>query len=118
MLAFYADQFVLPLPANHRFPMAKYRRLRERIAAELPVVQLAEAPAASDGILALVHTPTYIESIAVGSISAQGQRDIGFPWSEAMVARARRSVGATIAAARVALGVGGAQRQGIAGNLA
>ncbi len=30
--AFYADHFVLPLPPGHRFPMAKYARLRERLA--------------------------------------------------------------------------------------
>jgi acetoin utilization deacetylase AcuC-like enzyme len=40
------------------------------------------------------------------------QREIGFPWSEGMVERSRRSAGATIAAARVAL------REGLAGNLA
>eukprot|EP01041_Mallomonas_annulata_P030809 gene30808-53019_t len=34
--AFYADQFVLPLPAGHRFPMAKYRMLRDRISRALP----------------------------------------------------------------------------------
>ncbi|MDP1782946.1 MAG: histone deacetylase, partial [Hydrogenophaga sp.] len=31
MQAFYADHFVLPLPEGHRFPMAKYARLRERL---------------------------------------------------------------------------------------
>ena len=33
MKIFYTDQFVLPLPPGHRFPMAKYRLLRERVAA-------------------------------------------------------------------------------------
>ena len=32
MDAYYADEFVLPLPEGHRFPMAKYRLLRDRIA--------------------------------------------------------------------------------------
>ena len=32
MHAYYADHFVLPLPEGHRFPMAKYRMLRDRIA--------------------------------------------------------------------------------------
>ena len=32
--AFYSDTFVLPLPEQHRFPMAKYRLLRERLVAE------------------------------------------------------------------------------------
>ena len=43
--AFYADNFVLPLPEGHRFPMAKYSLLRDRVVAELPQVRMAQAPA-------------------------------------------------------------------------
>ncbi len=103
MQAFYADNFVLPLPEGHRFPMAKYRLLRDRLVRELPPVRLAQAPAASDGELALAHTPDYIDAIVHGTLPAPAQREIGFPWSPAMAERARRSVGATVAAARVAL---------------
>ncbi|MDZ4127529.1 MAG: histone deacetylase, partial [Hydrogenophaga sp.] len=113
MHAFYADHFVLPLPDGHRFPMAKYARLRERLSSELPQVQMHEAMAASDGELALVHTPDYIAAVAQGSLSAALQREIGFPWSPAMAERARRSVGATLQACRSAMG--GA---GLAANLA
>ncbi len=125
--AFYADHFVLPLPEGHRFPMAKYRLLRDRLAQELPAVRLAQAPAASDGELALAHAPDYISAIAHGSLPAPAQREIGFPWSPAMAERARRSVGATVAAARVALAhsVGGrlgkgssGASEGVAANLA
>lgn len=112
MHAFYADHFVLPLPEGHRFPMHKYSRLRERLAQALPSLQMQTAPAASDGELALAHTPAYIKAVCTGTLPAPVQREIGFPWSEAMVARSRRSAGATIAAARVAL------REGLAGNLA
>ena len=112
MHAYYADHFVLPLPEGHRFPMRKYSRLRDRLTQELPGVLMREAPAASDGELALVHTPTYIQGVATGTLDAALQREIGFPWSPAMAERARRSVGATVAAARDALA------QGVAGNLA
>ncbi len=105
MQAFYADQFVLPLPPGHRFPMSKYRLLRERLDG-LPELQMCQALAASDGELALVHTPTYLDAVLGGTLSAAHQREIGFPWSEEMVARARRSVGATIGAARAALATG------------
>jgi len=117
--AFYADHFVLPLPAGHRFPMPKYKLLRERLVGELPEVRLGQAPAASDGELALVHTPAYIEAIAQGTLPAPAQREIGFPWSPAMAERARRSAGATLMAARMALGLApGARPEGIAANLA
>jgi acetoin utilization deacetylase AcuC-like enzyme len=112
MKAYYADQFVLPLPAGHRFPMHKYRLLRDQLRQVLPQVRLAPAPAATDGELALVHTPDYVASLTTGTISPTMMREIGFPWSEAMVERSRRSVGATIAAARAAL------REGVAANLA
>ena len=112
MKAFYSDHFVLPLPEGHRFPMAKYSMLRERIARELRGVQLMEAPAATEGELALAHSPDYVWAVKSGSLSPQAQREIGFPWTPAMAERSVRSAGASIAAGRVAM------REGIAGNLA
>ncbi len=112
MQAFYSDQFVLPLPQGHRFPMAKYAMLRDALVAHLPAIQLLQAPRAQDAELLRVHTPDYVRSIADGSVAQAVMREIGFPWSEAMAERARRSVGATVAAARSAL------RQGIGANLA
>jgi acetoin utilization deacetylase AcuC-like enzyme len=61
----------------------------------------------------LVHTPQYVGEVTEGRLSPAQQREIGFPWSTAMVERSRRSVGATVAAARAALNGGG-----IAVNLA
>lgn len=112
MHAYYADQFVLPLPPGHRFPMAKYEMLRDQIALTLPGVQLMTAPRATDGELALAHSPAYIRAIADGSIEPSVMREIGFPWSLQMVERALRSVGATVAAVRSAL------QWGVAANLA
>ena len=112
MRTFYSGQFVLPLPPGHRFPMGRYALLRERMAHELPTVQMLEAPRASDGELALAHTPQWIAAISDGSASAEAMREIGFPWSQAMVERSRRSTGATIAACRSALA------EGVAANMA
>jgi acetoin utilization deacetylase AcuC-like enzyme len=118
MKAFYSDQFVLPLPEGHRFPMSKYGLLRSWLEQSLPQVQLQIAPAATDGELALCHTPAYIDSISTGTIAPGVMREIGFPWSLAMAERARRSVGASIEAARVSLGLDGGKRAGVAANLA
>jgi len=112
MKLFYAATSLQTLPAGHRFPMGKYEILRQRLAAELPQLQLQLADPASDGELALVHTPSYVQAVVKGELSASAQREIGFPWSEGMVERARRSVGATVSAARLAM------QQGIAANLA
>ena len=112
MHIYYAAMHIQRLPEGHRFPMGKYELLRQRLADELPDLRLALAEPASDGELALVHTPAYIEAVAQGGLSAAAQREIGFPWSEGMVERARRSVGATVSAARTAM------QQGLAANLA
>jgi acetoin utilization deacetylase AcuC-like enzyme len=113
VLAFHSDTFVLPLPPGHPFPMTKYRLLRDAAEATMPGIRVAEAPPASDGELALAHDPAWIEAVVGGTTSAMQQREIGFPWSERMVERARRSVGASISAARAALA-----GEGVAANLA
>ena len=110
--AYTSDQFVLPLPAGHRFPMDKYRRLKERVREELPDVRLVEPEAATSGQLALAHAPEYIDKVVGGRLDAAELRAIGFPWSPAMVERSRRSAGATIGACRAAT------VDGIAVNLA
>jgi len=105
MKAFYSDTFVLPLPEHHRFPMAKYRLLRERIVAE-GIVDPSDlhVPEPIDwNDLLLVHDGAYVDAVATGMLPADAQRRIGFPWSAMMVERSRRSVGATLAAARDAL---------------
>lgn len=101
--AFYTDQFVLPLPAGHRFPMEKYRILRDKVSQSDCSIKLSIPPAASVGQLALAHCPAYVRRVETGDLSVNEQRDIGFPWSTAMVERSLRSVGATVAAVRSAL---------------
>ena len=111
MKAFHADRQPLALPPGHRFPATKYQRLHHRVEAWADL-EVGEAEPAADAILALAHDLRYVQAIAGNGLSAAEQRAIGFPWSEAMVERARRSVGATLAAARVAL------VEGVAANLA
>ena len=108
MKAYYSDHFVLPLPDGHRFPMAKYARLRARVVDEgvVPARDVIEAPAATWDELRLAHAASYVKAVADGTLPAEILRRIGFPWSPAMVERSRRSAGATIAAAHAALADG------------
>src|SRR5262245_57078389 len=108
MRCYYSDTFVLPLPEGHRFPMAKYSGLRAALVAEAIVrpADLVEAPQASLDDLHRVHTADYVQAVVDGTLSREIQRRIGFPWSPHMVERARRSVGATIAASEAALADG------------
>lgn len=112
MLAFHSDAHSLALPPGHRFPQSKYRLLREHFEREPGRLRMQPAPAASEGELALAHTPDYVDAVLLGHLSAAAQQEIGFPWSPAMAARSRHSVGASIAAARAALA------EGVAANMA
>lgn len=108
MVVFFTDRFNLPLPEGHRFPMRKYSRLRERVVAAgvLGNDQLREPPPAGDPELLLAHCPNYLQRVVEGGLTPAEIRRLGFPWSSAMVERSRRSVGATLAAARSALVTG------------
>ncbi len=114
MIVFHADHHEIELPAGHRFPMAKYRRLRERLIADgvLTAAQLVPAPAATRAELERVHDPAYVAAVHDGTLDPRAQRRIGLPWSPALVIRSSASTGGTVAAARAAL------IDGLAGNLA
>jgi len=110
---FYCDHFVLPLPAGHRFPMAKYALLRDRVvAAGLGKNGRLKVPSgATDRELETVHTREYLRRVTGGTLLPLEIRRMGFPWSPGLVERSRRSVGGTLAAGRAALD------QGVAMNL-
>ena len=105
MKAYYCDEFILPLPEGHRFPMAKYRMLRERLQAER-VIEPGDfvVPAAvTDDELKRAHDPRYVQRVIDGKMTEGEIRRLGFPWSPALVERSRRSSGGTLGACRAAL---------------
>jgi acetoin utilization deacetylase AcuC-like enzyme len=75
--AFYSDLFVLPLPETHRFPMAKYSRLRERLVAEqiLSARDLHVPEAITWNDLRLVHDAAYIDANASGTLTREMEGD-------------------------------------------
>ncbi len=105
MKAFYCHHFVLPLPEGHSFPMDKYRLLYERVKqnAALWNIELIEPIAAGDDDLLRVHCPDYVRRMSSGNAGEQEMRRIGFPWSQQMVERSRRSSGATMLALESAI---------------
>ena len=105
MRFYYTDQYVLSLPDWHRFPMAKYRLLRERLLATnlAQPDELHIPPAATLQQLLRVHDPDYVARVEGGTLAPEEVRELGFPWSTALVERSRRSSGATVEACRHAL---------------
>ena len=105
MRVHYTDQFEVSLPQGHRFPMLKYRLLRERLVADLVVEleSLVVPDAATDEDLTRVHSSTYVTRVRKGTLSHGEVRRLGFPWSPGLVERSCRSVGGTLGACRRAL---------------
>lgn len=94
--------------------MEKYSRLRQALLASghFDPADFHLPHAASDEELGRAHDPEYIRQICCGELPEKAQKAIGFPWSEGMVERSRRSAGATLGACRAALA------EGVAANLA
>ena len=91
----------LVLPERHRFPLAKYQALFERLG-DLGY-PLAEAPPASRDQIMRVHDADYVDAALQGRLDQAAIRRLGFPWSPLLIERTLRSVGATLAASRHAL---------------
>lgn len=104
LTVYYSDSTSIPLPARHHFPQQKYALLRQHVQTlvDRGSVQLHPAEPVSVDNLLRVHTAEYVANALEGGLTAQQQRELGFPWSQAYALRARRSVGATLAAARIA----------------
>src|SRR5919206_311016 len=109
------DRATFPLPPGHRFPLPKYRLLRERLVADglIAPEEVHETEPVAWAELAAVHDGALLERIRTGTLSVREQRGLGLPWSPELVARGRRSVAGTVAAAfhalgrRVAMNLGG-----------
>jgi acetoin utilization deacetylase AcuC-like enzyme len=108
-----AARHSFPLPEGHRFPLPKYALLRERVLADglVTEAEVHEAEPISWADLAAVHDAGLLRRIRTGTLERREERGLGLPWSEALVARARRAVTATVGAAAHAL------RRGVAMHL-
>lgn len=107
-------RFLLPLPAGHRFPLAKYAMLRHRVLSEglVPAERMHEPERVTAESLRLVHTADYVARVDEGRLGDAAMRRIGLPWSPALVERSYRAVGGTCEASVAALA------HGVAMNLA
>ncbi len=114
MHVYFSDHYTLPLPAEHRFPMKKYRMLRNYLLENKIITkqELHESPIATEDLLRLAHTNEYIEAMKTGEVDSQIIKRIGFPWSFELYQRSCATVGGALQSALSAL------KDQIAGNLA
>jgi len=104
----YHEDYVAPLPPDHRFPMAKFGMLYQMLIAdgvadrsqfhapELPPQEWIE----------LVHDRDYVQAYCNGTLDAKAQRRIGLPWSPALANRTFTAVAGTVLTAKLALEYG------------
>ncbi len=114
MKVFYSDHYTVPLSEGHKFPMEKYRLLREKLLEEniLSADELFEPELPLRDVITLAHSPRYYDSFENGTVDQMTVRRIGLPWSKELFYRSLASVGGAIGSARAAL------EHGIGGNLA
>jgi len=112
------DQYPLPTRPGHRYPRGRFQALREDLLASgtLAPGQLHPAQPAPWELLALAHEPAYLSAVREGTLSRAAIREIGLPWSEDLVLRARACVQATREAAWAALHPQGGGVAGVLGG--
>jgi acetoin utilization deacetylase AcuC-like enzyme len=111
---YYTDHVEVPLPEGHRFPMQKYRMLREKLLEEnvLAPSQLHPASPVRDEDLLRAHTESYVFGLKNNTLSEKDLRPIGLTWSEQLLLRSYTSVGGFVEATE------SAQRDGFSALLA
>lgn len=101
----YCDHHDFPLPAQHKFPLAKYRLLHERLADDTRFA-IETAPLAGRELVLAVHDQEYVDGFLTGELAPGVMRRIGFPWSPELVRRTLASAGSTLEAIQNAMAKG------------
>jgi len=114
MKIFYSDKYTIPLPPGHKFPITKYKLIKDGLLSRgvIRSDELFECPLADIDCVKLAHDPAYVDAVIECRLDQKMIRKIGFPQTEALPLRSLATVGGAICAAEEAL------ENGISGNLA
>eukprot|EP00929_Paragymnodinium_shiwhaense_P090201 TRINITY_DN50382_c0_g1_i1.p1 TRINITY_DN50382_c0_g1~~TRINITY_DN50382_c0_g1_i1.p1 ORF type:complete len:195 (-),score=14.07 TRINITY_DN50382_c0_g1_i1:405-935(-) len=74
---FYSDWADMQLPANHRFPMDKYRQTRECIE-DAKFARVAPGPLATVAEAGLAHDEDYVARVISGCMTTPERARVGF----------------------------------------
>jgi len=95
--------YVAELPADHSFPMSKYRLLLDALA-DAGVEPHTHSPEPMPRAwIERVHTPGHVDAVLSASVDRVTERRIGFPVTQRVARRSVLSAGGTYLAARLAL---------------
>lgn len=101
----YSSDYVVDLPEGHRFPMPKFRMLRDYLLDQgiaTPEQFFCPEPATEE-LLTLIHDRAYVRDFFAG---VAPMRRIGLPWSPGLVRRTITALGGTLLTVRLALSHG------------
>ncbi|WP_407292616.1 histone deacetylase family protein [Stutzerimonas zhaodongensis] len=101
----YHDDYSPPLPPGHRFPMEKFRLLRDHLVEQGLTTDhaLLRPEMCANELIALAHDRDYVERYCTGDMSRDELRRLGLPWSPELAQRTVRAVGGSLLAADLAL---------------
>ncbi len=101
----FHDDYSPPLPPGHRFPMEKFRLLRDHLVDSGLTTNAAilRPELCATDVLALAHDRAYIERYCSGDMGRDELRRLGLPWSPQLAQRTVRAVGGSLLAADLAL---------------
>jgi acetoin utilization deacetylase AcuC-like enzyme len=102
---YFCDHHDIPLPPGHKFPMEKYRLVRQELERDADF-HFTPGPLAMRADLIRAHDSAYVDAFLEGRLDPAQVKRIGFPQLPQLVARSLSSVGATLAASRNALSDG------------
>jgi acetoin utilization deacetylase AcuC-like enzyme len=110
----WANEFVLPLPTGHRFPMEKYELLPQQLIHEGTISehQLFRPNRKFDAEISITHEKRYLQRLQQLQLTPSEIRKSGFPLTTELVEREWLLANGTIEASLYAL------QFGIAGNTA
>ncbi|MEO6050516.1 MAG: histone deacetylase [Pyrinomonadaceae bacterium] len=111
---FYSPYYYADIGEGHVFPIRKFEIAKDILLAEgtLSPDEIVGPEAVDRADLLLVHTEDYVTRLIEGRLTAKEIRNLGLPWSEALVRRSFHAISGTINASRKSL------INGIASNLA
>jgi acetoin utilization deacetylase AcuC-like enzyme len=110
----WSQEYVLPLPPNHRFPMSKYEVLPQQLLHEGTIGEsnLFAPEPLNDDLILLTHESDYWNRLRNLELTPQEVRRTGFPLTRELVEREVRIANGTLQCAQYSL------HNGIAMNIA
>lgn len=87
-IAFHSD-YILDLPAGHRFPMDKYELIPGQLLYEqsFKPENFIKPVKMDPSLITKIHDEEYVKKTQTGTLGYREQRRIGFPWSPELISR-------------------------------